>query len=177
MFKWNSDSSWMLKFYEHISCLSWHDKNFSLKVYCAKWIDLIPREYSASTTISKVKTLPNQKNQINPMSNHLLALRGAGDKWGCTTWLIPCPRVGTLVWGSHDPGSIFWNHHQQRWVWEPSPEGIFWSNSTIGQYRMKGFALAQVQEKKVKKKSKKEELYAWQTGPKPPTHLSLLSTS
>lgn len=107
MFKWNSDFSWKLKFCEHISCLSWHYKNFPLKVCCAEWTDLLPREVSASTTISKVKKLLHQKNQINPMSNHLPALRGAGNKWGCTTWLMLCHMVGTLVWGSHDPGSIF----------------------------------------------------------------------
>lgn len=46
------------------------------------------------------------------------------------------------------------NRHQQRWVWEPSPEWIFWSSSTTEQYRMKGSALAQVQEKKEIKKQK-----------------------
>lgn len=48
MFKWNSDWSRMLNFSEHISCLGWHDKKFSLKICCAKWIDLIPGGQSAS---------------------------------------------------------------------------------------------------------------------------------
>lgn len=41
------------------------------------------------------------------MPNHLLAPRRAGNKWACSTWLMPCLTVGTLVWGSHDPSSVF----------------------------------------------------------------------
>lgn len=49
------------------------------------------------------------------------------------------------------------NHHQQRWVWEPSPKWIFWSSPTPEQYRMKGSALVQVQEKKTNKKKTKQK--------------------
>lgn len=51
MFKWSRDFSWMLKFFKYISCLSWHDKNFSLKMCWVKQIDLIPWGEAASATL------------------------------------------------------------------------------------------------------------------------------
>lgn len=66
MFKWSRDFSWMLKFFKYISCLSWHDKNFSLKMCWVKQIDLIPWGEAASATLcfQKGKKLLPQNVQM-----------------------------------------------------------------------------------------------------------------